>query len=416
MKKALVIVLVIIIIFGWAISIQGLEIGDSIIKPMKDQIKLGLDLKGGVFVVMEAETDATGQELKSLMDQTQQVIARRVNAMGLSEPNVMIEGEKRIRIELPGVKNASEAIAAIGKTAQLEFVDHTGKVILTGKDIKDAGLTYDDRNQPAVSLEMTGEGATAFQAATKIAATSQGEANIIYIVLDGEVISAPGVNNEIANGKALISGNFTVDDASTLGALIRGGALPVALEEVRASVIGPTLGLDSFNKSVYAGFIGIILILLFMLLYYRLPGVLAGIALLLYILMVIWVMIGFDYVLTLPGAAGIILSIGMAVDANVIIFERIKEEIRNGKSIRVSVNSGFKRALTTILDANVTTFIAGIVLYQFGTGAVKGFAVTLMIGILGSLLTAVIITRLLLSTFSDIRSLNKKKFYGVKEG
>lgn len=416
MKKTLVIILIIIIIAGWTISIGGASIGDSIIKPINEQIKLGLDLKGGVYVVMEADTDATGDELKTLMNQTQQVIERRVNAMGLSEPNVIIEGENRIRIELPGVKNASEAIEAIGKTAQLEFVDHEGTVILTGKDMKDAGVTYDDRNQPAVSLQMTNEGASAFQIATKKAAAAQGDARIIYIVLDGEVISAPGVNEEIPNGQAIITGQFTLDEASTLAALIRGGALPVSLNEVRASVIGATLGMDSFNKSVYAGAIGISLILLFMLVYYRLPGISASIALLLYILIVIWILIGFDYVLTLPGAAGIILSIGMAVDANVIIFERIKEEIRNGKSIRVSVNSGFKRALVTIMDANVTTFIAGIVLYQFGTGPVKGFAVTLMIGILTSLLTAVLITRLILSTFSDIRSLNKAKLYGVKEG
>ncbi len=416
MKKIMVILLIIIIIAGWTISISGLSIGGNIIDPINKQIKLGLDLKGGVYVVLEAETDASGEELRQLMEQTQQVIARRVNAMGLSEPNVIIEGEKRIRVELPGVKNASEAIEAIGKTARLEFIDHTGKVILTGKDIKNAGVSYDEYNQPVVALEMTGEGGDAFYEATKIAAASTGDANIIEIVLDGEVISAPGVENEIPSGRAQITGGFTVEGAATLAALIRGGALPVTLNEVQTSAIGATLGADSFNKSVFAGVIGIALILIFMVAYYRLPGVSAGIALLLYILIVIWVMIGFKSVLTLPGAAGIILSIGMAVDANVIIFERIKEEIRNGKTIRVSVNSGFKRALRTIMDANITTFIAGIVLYQFGSGPVKGFAVTLMIGILTSFLTAVLITRLLLSVLSDIKGFSKPVFYGVREG
>ena len=416
MKRTMVILLILIIIVGWTVSVSGLSMGNLTIEPISKQIKLGLDLKGGVYVVMEAETDATGEELRLLMEQTQQVIQRRVDAMGLSEPNVIIEGERRVRVELPGVKNSTEAIEAIGKTAQLEFIDHTGKVILTGKDVKNAGVAYNEYNDPVVSLEMTGQGADAFYEATKIAANSTGEANIIRIVLDDEVISAPGVTEEIPSGKAQISGAFTVEEASTQAALIRGGALPVTLHEVETSITGPTLGLESFNKSVFAGILGIALILVFMLAYYRLPGIAAGIALLLYILFVIWIMIGFDAVLTLPGAAGIILSIGMAVDANVIIFERIKEEIRNGKTIRVSVNSGFKRALKTIMDANITTLIAGIVLYQFGSGPVKGFAVTLMIGIITSLFTAVIITRLLLSVLSDIRGTNKAIFYGVKEG
>ncbi len=416
MKRTMVILLILIIIVGWTVSVSGLSIGNLAIEPINKQIKLGLELKGGVYVVMEAETNASGEELRALMQQTQQVIERRVNAMGLSEPNVMVEGEKRIRVELPGVKNSSEAIEAIGKTAQLEFMDHTGKVILTGKDVKNAGVSYDEYNKPVVSLEMTGKGADAFYEATKIAVAATGEANIIYIVLDGEVISAPTVTEEIPSGKAQITGSYSVEEAATQAALIRGGALPVTLHEIETSITGPTLGLESFNRSVFAGVLGVALILIFMLAYYRLPGIAAGIALLLYILVVIWVMIGFNAVLTLPGAAGIILSIGMAVDANVIIFERIKEEIKNGKTIRVSVNSGFRRALKTIMDANITTLIAGIVLYQFGSGPVKGFAVTLMIGIIVSLLTAVIITRLLLSVLSDIKGTNKAIFYGVKEG
>ncbi len=429
MKKVLVILLIILIAVGWTISVTGFQAGSLEIEPINKQMKLGLDLKGGVYVVLEAVTDAQGEELKELMNQTQQVIERRVNAMGLSEPNVIIEGEKRIRIDLPGVKNASEAIDSIGKTAQLEFVDYTGQVILTGKDVKNAGITYqqDDPNVPSVALEMTGEGADAFQEATsrmsKIPSPHRSDPNyeekiapkIIYIVLDGEVISAPEVNVEIRDGNAVIEGSFTIDEAATLAALIRGGALPVNLEEIQTSVIGPTLGVNSLNQSVLAGIVGIALILIFMVVYYRLPGLSASIALLLYILTVIWILIGFDAVLTLPGAAGLILSIGMAVDANVITFERIKEEIRNGKSIRVSVNSGFKRAMTTILDANVTTLIAGVVLYQFGSGPVKGFAVTLMIGILVSLFTAVFITRLFLTVFSYIPGFNQPQYFGVNE-
>lgn len=416
MKKALVVLLIIVLVGGWIISVQGIQIGNIKIEPINKLVKLGLDLKGGVYVVMEAETDATGEELRALMSQTQHVIERRVNAMGLSEPNVLIEGEKRIRIELPGVKNSTEAIEAIGKTAQLEFIDHTGKVILTGKDIKNAGVMYDERNMPAVSLEMTSEGAEVFREATRIAAAATGEANIIAIVLDGEIISAPGVRSEIPNGKAQISGSRTIEEAATLAGLIRGGALPVTLKEVRSSVIGATLGIDAMNQSVFAGILGIGLIIIFMLIMYRLPGIASGIALLLYILIVVWILVGFKYVLTLPGMAGIILSVGMAVDANVIIFERIKEEIQAGKSVRAAVNSGSKRALSTIIDSNITTLIAGIVLYQFGTGPVRGFSVTLMIGILTSLFTAVVITRLILSALSGVRGFNNPKFYGVKEG
>lgn len=428
MKRVLVVLLSIFIIVAWTVSVTGIDTETFKIEPVNKQIKLGLDLKGGVYVVLEAVTDSQGEELKELMNQTHQVIERRVNSMGLSEPNVILEGTKRIRINLPGVKNASEAIESIGKTAQLEFTDYTGQVILTGKDVKDAGISYqqDNPNQPSVSLEMTSEGAKAFQIATSkmsmIPAPPYSDPNyeerikekIIYISLDGEVISAPVVSTEIRNGDAVIEGDFTIDEAATLAALIRGGALPVNLVEVQTSVVGPTLGINSLNKSVFAGIIGVALILLFMLIYYRLPGIAASIALLLYILSILWILIGFNAVLTLPGIAGLILSIGMAVDSNVIIFERIKEEIKNGKTIRVAVNSGFKRAMATILDANMTTLIAGVVLYQFGSGAVKGFAVTLMIGILVSLFTAISITKLLLSVFSDIKGLNNVRFYGVR--
>jgi preprotein translocase subunit SecD/SecD/SecF fusion protein len=227
------------------------------------------------------------------------------------------------------------------------------------------------------------------------------------------MLSAPEVTEEIPNGKAFISGDFTVEKASTLAALIRGGALPVNLKEVQTSAIGPTLGIDSLKTSVNAGKIGIVLVLLFMLIYYRVPGFIASVALILYTLIVLYILVGLNATLTLPGVAGLILSIGMAVDANVIIFERLKEELRNGKTIRSSIDSGFSKALRTILDSNITTFIAAIVLYYFGLGPIKGFAITLMIGILSSMFTAVFITKLLLKLTVGMDIIKSPKLFGA---
>lgn len=415
--RNLFILLVILAILGAGIysAFNEIQIGNYTLDPIKDSMKLGLDIKGGVFIVLEADTDAKGEELQSIMEQTKEVIRRRVDAMGLTEPNIVLEGEKRIRIELPGVKNTQEAIESIGKTAQLKFVTADGREVLTGKQVKNAELMFNTQknNEPAVSLELNSEGAKAFQLATRELSKKKYPDNIIYIILDEEVLSAPGVNDEIPNGQAFISGSFTAESASALAALIRGGALPVDLKEVQTSAIGPTLGIDSLITSVNAAKIGIALVLLFMLIFYRIPGLVANISLLLYTLIVLYVLVGLRATLTLPGVAGLILSIGMAVDANVIIFERLKEELRNGKTIRSSIESGFSKALRTILDSNITTFIAAIVLYYFGLGPIKGFAVTLMVGILASMFTAVFITKLLLRLIVNMDIFKNIKLFGA---
>jgi SecD/SecF fusion protein len=415
MKKALAIILVILIIGGWVISLT--DIGPS----YKDKIKLGLDFKGGVYVVMEAQTDATGPELAKLMEQTQVIIEDRVNRMGLSEPVVTIEGENKIRIELPGADNSDEAIKTIGKTAQLQFVLGDGTVVVDGSHVKEAGVGKDEKGFNAVNLEFDSEGSVAFEEGTRKAFNSEvinsetGQVDpCIYILLDGTVISSPGVNSVISGGKAQITGKFTDEEMTELALLIRGGALPVGLKEVQTSVVGPNLGIDSLDMSVIAGVIGVGLILIFMLVMYWVMGLIADIALFLYIMIVFWVFAIFSAVLNLPGIAGLILSIGMAIDANVIIFARIKEEYRNGKSLRVSVDSGFKRAMSTIIDSQLTTLIAGIVLYQFGTGPVKGFAMTLMIGIVVSVLTAVFVTQFLLKTLSESKALGKPKYFSFE--
>lgn len=418
--KNTIIFVVIVLIIGLVSysAINGLKIGEYEIAPAKDEIQLGLDLAGGVYVVLEAQTDATGAELEKMMEQTKAIIDQRVNSLGVQEPNITIEGNKRIRVELAGIQNTQEAIDLIGKTAQLEFIDAEGNVVVTGKNVKKSEVTYqrDDtgREVPVVGLQFDSEGTRKFSEATKrLVEKTNIEDKIIYIVLDDKEISSPVVRNEINTGEAVIEGNFTVEEASELANLIRAGALPVDMEEVEVSAVGPTLGLESLEKSVYAAKIGLLLIFLFMLIYYRIPGFIADISLTIYILLVIGAMIYLDAKLTLPGIAGLILSIGMAVDANVVIFERIKEEIRAGKTLRAAVDSGFKRALTTVLDANVTTLIAGIVLFYFGTGPIRGFAVTLLIGLISSMITAVFITKFLIKLIIRMNITKNTKLYGA---
>lgn len=416
MKKVLAIIVVALIFLGWGFSMTGA----GPVEKLKDQLKLGLDFQGGVYVVMEAQTDATGSELRKLMEQTQAIIEGRVNRMGLSEPIVTIEGLDKIRVELPGAEDARAAIETIGKTAQLQFALGDGRIMVDGSMVKHAGVGKDEKGFPAVTLEFNSEGAVAFEEATRLASTGQvinpqtnQSDNIIYILLDDQVISAPAASGAIPGGKAIITGKFTTDEVTELALLIQGGALPVGLEEVQTSVIGPTLGIDSLKSSLVAGVIGVGLVALVMLVGYWFMGLVANIALALYILITFWVLALLAAVLNLPGIAGVILSIGMAVDANVIIFARIREEYQNGKSLRVATDSGFKRAMATIIDSQLTTMIAGVILYQFGTGPVKGFAMTLMIGILVSVLTAVIVTRFLLKTAVDTKFFGRPQLLGV---
>lgn len=424
MKKTLAIVLAILIAGCWFVTLMGA----GSFAPIKEQLKLGLDLKGGVSVVMEAQTDATGSELKTLMQQTQAIIEKRVNQMGLSEPVVTIEGDKRIRVDLPGADDADQAITQIGKTAQLQFVMADGTVVLDGSQVKDAGVSKNQGKSNisldtgyVVTLEFDAEGSKAFKNATErivnnqVTPTIEGmQANQIMIILDGQVLSNPGVSEVISNN-AQISGNFTNEEAANLAILIRGGALPVGLEEVDTTTVGPTLGIDSLKDSLLAGTIGICLVIIFMIAMYGIMGLAADIALILYVLIVIWAMAAFGAVLTLPGIAGMILGVGMAVDANVIIFSRIREEVLGGKSIRVAAHEGFKRAMSTVIDSQVTTMIAAVVLYQLGSGPVRGFAMTLMISIIASIFTAVVITQFYLSIFSESKIFGNNKFFGIKE-
>lgn len=430
LRKILSGLIIIAIVFGWYVTVFGI----GPISSIKDVMKFGLDINGGVYVVLEADKEDTkemsDQELAKVMDQTREVLNNRVNAMGISEATVSLEGNNRIRVEMPGVKDAQQAIDQIGKTAQLNFLLADGTVVLTGDDVKDAAIDTDTNHGGyKIVLNFSKDGAAKFAEGTRRAASgsvavadafSQAgvQNNAVLIMLDNEIITAPTVREAITQDSCEITrdgGGYEKEDASTTAALIRGGALPVSLHEVTSSVQTATVGADALDKSVIAGVIGLGLVFLLMLLMYHVLGLVADIALLLYVLMVLWVMAGLGSVLTLPGIAGIILSIGMAVDANVIIFARIKEEISMGKSIRVAVDQGFKHALTTVLDAQITTLIASIVLYEIGSTTVKGFALTLMIGILLSIFTAVFITQLFIGLLAESKTFAKNKFFGVNE-
>lgn len=395
------------------VASYGLNIGKYEVLPVKNVIKLGLDLRGGADVVLEAQGTPEDPVTDEKMERAVATIRERIDNLGVTEPVITRQGSKRIRVGLPEIQDTQRALEIIGKTAQLKFVDETENVVITGNDIKDAKAVYSTdpitkMQQPVVSLELNPEGAKKFATAT-----TNNVDKIIAILLDENIISAPKVSEPITDGKCQISGRMTMEEAADLAMLIRAGALPVELKTLQVTSIGPELGANSFEKSLVAGKIGILLVFLFMIIYYRLPGFIASIALVLYISIVLIALATLKATLTLPGIAGLILSIGMAVDANIIIFERIKEELIMGKTIRSAIDSGFRRAFLAIFDSNITTLIAAIVLFYLGAGPIKGFAVTLSIGILSSMFTAIVVTKLLMKLFEGTNLLNDKKFYGA---
>lgn len=378
------------------------------IRPLANTVKQGLDLQGGTHVVLQAVDTPQYKVNDDALERASKIIEKRVNGLGLTEPVVQRQGKDRIIVELPGVKDPEKAIAMLGKTAMLEFKDQQGKVVMTGTDLKDAKASMGNGNRAVVNLEFTSEGGDKFG---QLTARNVGKQ--IAITLDGEVLTAPVVQEAITGGRAQITGSRNIEEAQNLAVLLRSGSLPVKLEILENRTVGPTLGMDSKMKSQKAFAIGVIGIFVFMLLFYRLSGLVADIALLLYVMMLLLVMRYLNATLTLPGIAGIILSIGMAVDANVLIFERFKEEVRLGRTLRRAMDSGFSRALVTILDSNITTLIACAVLFYLGTGPVKGFAVTLAIGVLLSMLSAVTITKFLLKFLINANFTTNPAWFGT---
>lgn len=392
--------------FGAVAIILGVFL--TFIYPLANSIKQGLDLQGGTHIVLEAEDTPDAPVTEDSLNRAVSIVERRINEMGLTEPLVQKEGARRIIVELPGEKNPGKAIETIGKTAVMEFKDESGATRLTGKDLKTAKEQIENGNQNVVAIEFTDEGADKF---ADLTAANVGHK--IAILLDGEVLTAPVVNEPITGGKAVITGSRTLEEAKNLAILLRSGALPVKLKVMEVRTIGPSLGQDSKIKSEKAFAIGIVLIMIFLVVVYRMSGIVANVALLVYVLILLSILKYLDATLTLPGIAGIILSMGFAVDANILIFERFKEEVLVGKTLRTSMEAGFKRAFHTILDANVSVMIAAIVLIVMGAGTVKGFAVNLALGLIVSMFTAIIVSRSLLTWFINTNLLTNPWFYGL---
>ncbi|HOB87010.1 MAG TPA: protein translocase subunit SecD [Bacillota bacterium] len=373
-------------------------------------IKRGLDIAGGLYVLLEAVPTGDQEVDQGAIERAAAIIRMRVDELGIAEPVIVPQGKDRIRIELPQVEDEEQAREIIGRTAQLRFVGPDGKEIVTGAHLKKAVMDRDPyTGEPFVGIEFDQEGAELFAKAT-----GQYLGRPIYIYLDEEVISAPTVQSVITDGNAMITGEFTAEEAGELALLLRSGALPVELRELESRLVGPTLGERTEEISVWAAGAGLLAVILFMILYYRLAGLIAGIAQIFYMTLVLGILILLPTTLTLPGMAGLILSIGMAVDANVIIFERIKDELRSGRTLRSAIENGFQRAFRTILDSNVTTIIATVVLFFLTSGPVRGFAVTLFIGIASSMFTAITLTRFLLRLTFDAGLIRSGRFVGVK--
>ncbi|MGI6308850.1 MAG: protein translocase subunit SecD [Dethiobacteria bacterium] len=375
----------------------------------KSYLKRGLDLEGGVYVLLEALPSADTEADRDAIQRSMTIIRNRIDQLGVNEPVMQPEGENRIRIELPGLKDQAQAMEVIGRTALLTFKNSAGEVLLTGADLKTAYFTRGQYNEPEVALEFDAGGKEKFARATE---KHLGE--IIAIFLDEELVSAPTVQNVIKDGKAVITGIPTAEEAGNVALMLRSGALPVELVELETRSVGPVLGENALKLSFKAGIIGMFIVIAFMLFYYRFAGLVADISLTVYVALVFLVLAVFKTTLTLPGIAGLILSIGMAVDANILIFERVKEELQTGKTALSAVNAGFQRAWSAILDANMTTIIAALVLFIVASGPVRGFAVVLLTGILCSMFSAIFLTRFLLRLAVRSRLIKNVAYLGFR--
>ena len=409
-RKSAIILLISILLIGLLAysGLFGVNLGDYRIKTFGSNIDKGLDLVGGTSLLMEIKDENVDA---SVVDRTIDLIKLRIDPEGVKEVIVSKEGENRIRVEIPGEFDTDNVINTIGKTGELTFEDPEGNVVLTGKEVKKATPYMTQENKYVISLELNEEGAIAFAEATEKFLGKN-----IAIKMDGEMLTNPIVEAVIRDGKAQISGMATLEEASEKANIINSGALPVTLESASAQTVGPTIGSEALQLSKKAAIIGISLVILFMIIYYRIPGFIASVALVLYSCIVLIIFGQFGVVLSLSGIAGLLLTIGMAVDANVLIFERTKEEVRLGKSIGTAVEAGYNRALSSILDSNITTIIAALVLYFLGTGAVKGFAVTLLVGIIVSIFTALFITKFLLKNAVNAGLINKASHFGIRGG
>lgn len=399
-------------------------------------LKLGLDLKGGVQVRLQAQGETTDKDIEKVIE----IMNTRINSLGVTEPVIQQEGSDRVLIELPGLQDPEEAIELIGKTAQLTFRTYDAEgnetVVLEGEHLTSATemiqssgnygsgqvgeqyvvqLSFDEEGRE-IFADLTAQLVADYPDLTPTEAFANNDfRRHIAIYLDEEVISFPYVTSAITTGDPVITGFSTLEDAHQLAILLESGALPVPVEIVEKRTIGPTLGEDSIQKSQMAGIVGLSLVILFMLVVYRVPGIIAGFSLVMYTVLLLAAMALIGATLTLPGILGVILSIGMCINSNIIIYERLKEELAKGKSLRASVSASFDRALWTIIDSNVTTLIAAAVLFWKGTGSIRGFAVTLSIGIVISMFTAILYTRFLLRNTVESGLVTNPRLFGGKE-
>ena len=408
-QKAIIVVVAMTIILGLLAFTTTVGFGPTGTGSARN-IKTGLDLSGGVSITYQAVGDETPSEED--MKDTIYKLQQRVSQYS-TEAQVYQEGSNRINIEIPGVTDANKILEELGKPGSLQFELTDGTVVLNGTDVDSAEARVQNdemgNKEYVVELLLTKEGTTKFADAT--------EANVgkqIKIVYDGNVISAPKVNEAITGGKAYISGMADQEEAETLASSIRIGSLSLELEELRSNVVGAQLGEEAISSSLVAGAIGLAIVIVFMIVVYLLPGIVAGISLLIYTGLMLLCLNAFDLTLTLPGIAGIILSIGMAVDANVIIYARIREEVAAGKTVKSAIKSGFQKAFSAIIDGNITTLIAAAVLGLMGTGSVQGFAQTLALGIVLSMFTALVISRLIINAFFTL-GLKGEKLYGKQK-
>ncbi len=395
-------------------------------------IKLGLDLQGGFEILYEVNPAKKGQVIdEQALAATAEALDKRVNILGVSEPVIQIEGDNRIRVQLAGVEDQNEAREILSTEANLSFRDANDKLMMDGTDLKEGGAkqTFDENGKPSVSIEL--KSADKFKQVTQ-EIVNQAPNNVLVIWLDHEegkdsfvaesqkatpkYISAPVVNQVFSQDTVSIVGDFTVDEAKNLADILNAGALPVKLDEIYSTSVGASFGLQAMDKTVFAGVIGVLAVFLFMIFYYRFPGFIATITLTVYSYLTLLVFDWMNVVLTLPGIAALILGVGMAVDANIITYERIKEEIKVGKSIKAAFKAGNQSSFSAVTDANLTTLLASAVLFFYGTSSVKGFATSLIIGILGSFITNVYLSRWLLGLWVKSGIFNKRPgWFGVKK-
>ena len=371
-----------------------------------NKVKLGLDLRGGTSVVLQAQ----GKIEPDTMSKVKNIIERRVNSIGVAEPVIQLSGNDKLIVELAGIKDPQKAIELIGTTAKLEFriknKDGYGPVLLEGSALKTAGVSRDQVGMPSVSFELNSQGANTFAKITRENIGKQ-----LAIMLDNKEQSAPTINSEINGGSGIITGRFSIEEANNLANLLKSGALPVEIKIVENRTVGATLGVDSIRQTGIAGLIALGVISVFMIAIYKIPGIVADIALLINGVLVLGLLSGIGAALTLPGIAGFILTLGMAVDSNVITYERIKEELRLGESLHDAVERGYENAFPAIIDGNLTTMLVAAVLFFLGTGPIKGFAVTLALGVVATVITGVFVSKIFLKLFIKIFNIKREQLF-----